>query len=195
MRRILSLSTVMLALSLSSLLAQTEKGTIMTGIGFQPRYQASAHRNGQKTFRATGDIKAGYFIKNNWLIGGELGLSYFSRFNASNQGLKTSGYSIGLMGRKYFDLKNPKWKPFVELSAGYGQGKLEYRNLSFDPGFPSSSESFYAKSEYGIAYFINEKIGINAAHFTRANLYQDSFNTFSGFKFGINLFINGNKKE
>jgi len=120
--------------------AQTEKGTLLTG----GQLLLNTNKNGSNF---TFNPQLGYFVANNFALGGELG------FESSKQGtLRSTRIGIGPFARYYF-LKGQA-KPFLVGSAGY----LHQSARSGDSKVNSSGWQMLAGA--GLAAFINRNVAV-----------------------------------
>jgi len=173
------------ALYFIGLNAQTEKGRLSIGLNTGPGLQYSAHA-GHKGLLLSGDLRAGYFIKKNLMIGGEYGISHFKLKQNGEEYANSKGFHTGLFARKYFDLKNPKWKPYFEVGAGFNHGDLNYQNPNSTP-INITRNTGYAKAELGLAYFINKETSLNLSYAQQVNYGKDFFHKTGGLKFGVHF--------
>lgn len=173
--------------------AQTEKGAFLIGLNTGPGLGFSPSK-GYSIISFAGEAKAGYFIKNNLLVGAEYGV-YHNSLNYYEQESSTlKGYSVGLFARKYYDLKNlPKWKPFIEVGTGYNYLATDYPNPN--SAYNATRNSYYLGAEVGIAYFINEKFSLNLSFDNQMNFGSHGVRQTNGIKFGINYSFNGKSKN
>lgn len=187
------LSLLMAACFAIELNAQTEKGTFSIGLNTGPGLSYSLN-SGNKSLLLNGDLRAGYFLKNNLMIGGEFGLSHFKLTQGGEVYASSTGFNSGLFTRKYFDLKNPKWKPFIEVGVGLNHGEVSY--LSSNNSQINYSRTIgYARAELGIAYFINKNTSLNLSYFQQANFGKDLFYKSGGLKFGVHFNFDAKRKK
>jgi len=173
--------------------AQTEKGTFTIGAEFKLRDLNISKKGDFKYLQYNAGIEAGYFFKNNWLIGGEFNFYHTSNRNSSDLGFTAESYSAGIFSRKFFNLKNPKWKPFAEIGLGYNNYSLQQKT-TFPNELPSGTSSgSYGKAVVGISYFATKNISLNLSGYKQWNTSDGSYTTSGGLKFGANFYINAKK--
>lgn len=187
------LSLLIAACFIIALNAQTEKGTFSIGLNTGPGLRYSAN-TGYKGLLLNGDLRAGYFLKNNLLIGGEFGMSRLKLTQNGEIYASSTGFNSGLFARKYFDLKNPKWKPFIEVGLGLNHSELSY-NSSNNSQINYSRTTGYARAELGIAYFLNKNTSLNLSYSQQANFGKDFFYKSGGLKFGVHFNFDAKRKK
>lgn len=141
-------------LLMSVAFSQTQKGNVLVGAdlaGLGLNFQ-----EGNTQFSINLNPKAGWFIKDNTVLGAEviLGLN-------TQKGATSVNYGVGAFGRKYFGeeisnlSRSTKW--FMEANAGiYGT------NLSGDNIESTSTNGLGVGFGPGLAYFLNENIALEA---------------------------------
>lgn len=192
LRKIL-LTLPLVALYFIGLDAQTEKGTFSIGLNTGPGLHYSAN-TGHKNLLLNGSLRAGYFAKNNFMIGAEYGLSHFKFTYNGEESASSNGFHTGLFARKYYDLKNPKWKPFIEVGAGFNHGESSYQSINATQ-VNIRKNTGYARAEIGMAYFINKNTSLNLSYAQQVNFGNDFFQKTGGLKVGINFHFDGKKNK
>ncbi|CAN5420392.1 hypothetical protein BH10BAC2_BH10BAC2_18550 [soil metagenome] len=152
MKRIIltACSMVMITVAFS----QTQKGNVLVGADLANL--GLNFQEGNTQFSINLNPKAGWFIKDNIVLGAEviLGLN-------TQKGASSVNYGVGAFGRKYFGAevsnlsRTTKW--FVEANAGiYGN------NLSGDNIESTSTNGLGVGFGPGISYFLNQNIALEA---------------------------------
>jgi outer membrane protein len=168
MRKLLCLAFLFLVIKG---VAQTEKGTIMTG----GQLLLNTNDNGSNF---TFSPQFGYFFANNFAAGGELTI------DASKFGdLRSTEIGIGPFARYYF-LKGQA-KPFVVGSAGYVSQSIRSSNSE------ANSSGWQMLIGGGLAAFINRNVAVE----TIAGYRYADFNNSEGaggfsLSLGFQLFFN-----
>ena len=189
------LSLIFATIWLVALDAQTSQGAFLLGADFKPKNFEFSER-GNFVYRSYNfGLKAAYFFKDNWLIGGDYTIEHTSVRDPSDLGFTSETNTAGLFIRKYFKTKFPKWMPFVGLGAGYRHTLLEI-NSSTPSDIPSSAVSgSYGKAELGLAYFLTEKVSFNLTGNALLHMARSDYYTTGNFRFGINYHFNTKKNE
>lgn len=161
--RFVLLSTLVAAVLLStSLMAQTEKGhfIIDSDIGIQTTNfdlygEGNKLAEGKNTEKMV-DLRFGYTFLENLEAGILIGVTY-EKNKATSFGTEyltfTRIYEYDLFLRYYFS-SSKKFKPFVSAGAGF---------YHYDQNERPKSKGFTYRGAVGIAYFINEHVGIDVA--------------------------------
>ena len=141
-------------LMMGAAIAQTQKGNVLVGadltnIGLN-------FQKGNTQFSLNINPKAGWFVKDNLAVGGEVNLGLNTQ-----KGATSFAYGVGVFGRKYYGAettnlaRTAKW--FLEANAGiYGV------NLT-GTGLPSTSTNGFGLGiGPGYSYFISQNIALEA---------------------------------
>lgn len=157
---------------------QLEKGSVLLGggIGFNSSttttdgpYSLDETNNSSFNF----GLDAGYFFKDNWVIGLGLPLSWQSMktdfgANSSNDAAFTeyNSSSVGLspFARKYFSV-GEKLSFFAQANLGYSHSSTEIiRDPSInDPITTLESNKYNVVASIGLSYFPKDWLGVNLA--------------------------------
>lgn len=127
--------------------AQLQKGTLMVGANLM---NLDASFGNQSQFSMDITPKVGYFIKDNMVIGGQIGLHYVTTKNLGS----SYRYEVGAFGRYYFSPSEVEpllnhGRFFGEANLGIGGDNNAPVGLSFGVG-------------PGYSYFITPNIGLEA---------------------------------
>jgi hypothetical protein len=151
---------LVLACASMSAFAQFEQGTKLVGGNFglefstsKSKYNNQTNTNGKSTSFSF-EPKFGYFVINNLVVGGELGLTLSSWKSDGESGKETStSLTIGPFVRYYF-------QPGIFVEGKYAVGTLKAK----DDFFGDVEEYKYALSGVslgaGYAYFLNDNIAL-----------------------------------
>ena len=155
---------VILMTSRSLVHAQTEKGRWTAGVNIgSVSYQ---DYNSIKQFAVNLTPSAGYFIKDNLLIGTGVPLSLSTyKTGVTNPYLtKTVTMGVGLSPFVRYYFGKSALKPFAGLSYSYTYTHYKYEPLPlFGSNESASGYSTYWTPTLGLAYFINRSIAVNAS--------------------------------
>jgi Outer membrane protein beta-barrel domain len=184
MRKRIPLSILAILLSLSYVHAQTEKSTFTVGLNASPKIIAHRDKDNNR-MEFHWELQGGYFVKRNWLLGGELS---YTRFRVKSNGEinhESDTYRLGVFTRKYFDIGKTKWKPFVGLSGGYAyKSKNELSPILGEIDFKKGG--LYANAEVGIAYFIKNQTSLHISNYLLYDFLGDKSNySISLLKIGV----------
>ena len=171
----------------SATFAQTQKGNILVGAdlaGLGLNFQ-----EGNTQFNLNINPKAGWFIKDNLVIGPDLSIGLNTQ-----KGATSLTYGVGAFGRKYFNdnatnlTRTTKW--FLEANAGiYGT------NLSGDNVEKTSTNGFGAGFGPGLAYFLTPNIALEGL--VKYNLTvgfgSSTTNNNIGFGLGFQIYLPGSQ--
>jgi hypothetical protein len=185
MLRKIFLTLPLAALFFIELNAQTTEGTFLIGTNGNASYAGRI-----RGMNYDANLKTGYFFKDNLLIGTEF---QKSKIGIGNVGSNTT-YGVGLFARKYFDLKNPKWKPYLELAGGYNHSISYFSNI--ESNHYAEAHSAYLRAEAGMSYAIKKNVTLDLGFYNQTNLGHN-WNTSnkSGIKVGINFHFDGKKNK
>lgn len=157
-------SFLFVAFTCNATLAQVEKGSKLLGGTF---LYTNGYNASSSSFIMVPQF--GYFITDDFMIGGGLGIEYFQ--SASNAG--TTGVVISPFVRKYFEISESKFYFFI--NGGIGGTIYDDRgnvlSIGISPGF---------------AYFFSPKWGLDLL-FTGVN-FETTQNRGSRFQFGASSF-------
>lgn len=175
--------------------SQLQKDNIL--LGTSASYQqnktdnsAGSNKNTHNFSDFTGSLRAGYFIRNNFVVG--LTGDYTKRvvkskdFSVTTNGEQTNDmtterkvYSIGGFTRLYKPIVEKKLAFFCQLNAAYQTGtssgttKATAGNSVFKNKMPEGRiQGFDVDFHPGFVYFIKERIGIEASFGTFGYNYQ-----------------------
>ena len=177
-----SLCLLLIALSAE---AQTEKGSLL--LGGSGSMSLSFYKNTSPVYRLNLNPNVGFFIANNFALGGVVDIEVNGNENSVEEYL-----GAGPFLRYYFDTKKPKIKPYLgggfAVSQFFSQGRF---------GTGSSNVLFKANLSPGLAYFINENVALDAG--LRFN-YSKSFGVFGeavypSFNIGFQVHLRRDRKE
>ncbi|QEC66002.1 porin family protein [Panacibacter ginsenosidivorans] len=172
-------------LIMSAAFTQTQKGNVLVGAdlaGFGLNFQ-----EGNTQFSLNLNPKAGWFIKDNMLLGAEV------NFGLNTQkGATATNYGVGAFARKYFGAeatnlaRTTKW--FVEANAG-----INGTNLSGDNVEKTSTNGLGVGIGPGLSYFLNQNIALEAL--VKYNLTvgfgSSTTNNNIGFGLGFQIYLPG----
>ena len=163
MKKTVHIIALLLMISLAAT-AQTEKGRWTAGVSVgSVSYQ---DYNSVKQFAVNLTPSAGYFIKNNLLIGTGVPLSLSTyKTGVTNPYLtKTVTVGVGLSPFVRYYFGKSAFKPFAGLSYSYTYTHYTYEPLPiFGSTESASGYSTYWIPTIGLAYFINRSIAVNAS--------------------------------
>jgi outer membrane protein len=109
--------------SLYAAKAQTAAGNMMAGGSF--KYTSTSFNGGDnKENELIFAPSFGYFIADNFAIGGEIGISSFSE-DVGAENVKSSTFAIGPFARYYKYTSNEDFAFFAQASFAFGSGKRE----------------------------------------------------------------------
>jgi Outer membrane protein beta-barrel domain len=174
--------------------AQTEKGTFSIGGNISPKILAHKDKDNNR-IEYHGELQGGYFVTRNWLLGSEISMTRFRVKTNGEINLETNTYRVGAFTRKYFDIGQTKWKPFVGISGGYAFKQSKEQNPvfgsnNFDKG------GLYVNGEIGIAYFIGNKTSIHVSNYMLYDFLGDKSNaSLSLLKLGVTHNFDGKNKN
>ncbi len=174
----------LMALQLSGLHAQTEKGTFIVGLNASPKILNHMDKDNNR-MEFHWELQGGNFVKKKWLLGGELS---YTRFRSKSEGVinhESDTYRFGAFTKKYFDIGKTKWKPFVGLSGGYAyKSKNEDNPIYGENDFKKGG--LYANAEIGVAYFIKNRTSLHISNYMLYDFMGDKSNvSIALLKFGI----------
>ncbi|GAB3227972.1 hypothetical protein GCM10027454_27350 [Algoriphagus aestuariicola] len=210
-KRFLAVLPMMLLLSLTAF-AQLEKGTILLGggVGFgssSSSSEAGAFYAETKNSNFNFSPDAGFFFKDNWLLGISLPLSWNNSTTSSlsssgaselSSESKYSSWGVAPFVRGYF--------PFGEKISAFGQVQVGYSHVSFtdipngneDASSSKDINSVNAAASLGLSYFPKTWLGINLSisplSYTNTSWEDDGYTEnsegdSSGFSFGIDTSV------
>lgn len=161
--------------------AQIQKGNLMLGASVSD--MQLAFQSNQTLFSFTLNPKVGYFVEDNWVVGGELRLGL-----ALNRWYTGLNYGIGAFGRYYFGEANTivlqHARFFAEANAGIAGANAWEK--SSDIQFNTNGLGFGFGP--GVAYFITPNIGLEAMLKYNADLgLNNSGNAPSAHTFRFNI--------
>jgi hypothetical protein len=137
------LCCLLIAVSFSSLQAQTDKGDWLVGGSFLVNTTKRVSE-----FRFTPNV--GHFFFNNFAAGAEMIIAFDKDGEIRNTEL-----GAGIFGRYYFNLKEPQFKPFVHTSFSL----TSVRSKDTVSTITETSTGFVLGA--GGAYFINDNVAID----------------------------------
>ncbi len=189
-----------------SALFPTRKGTAFTGSNFLLAQIGNSDffDNNSLHYNVGISPRVGYFIKDNFALGLDLGVNLDGYTKTQHRLVNTE---IGLFGRYYFGKaadKNGaqnKLRAFVELGAGYGHTFNRYLNVVNDTEtvghFDYNSFNFHVMP--GVNYFLNKNVALEGGlNFSRQHFaidephLRDNFDNLS-LSVGLQFFF-GRKK-
>jgi hypothetical protein len=168
-------------LIMSAAFTQTQKGYILVGADladFNLNFQ-----EGNTQFSLNLNPKAGWFIKDNVLLGPEVNFGI-----TTYKGATAINYGVGAFGRKYFGAeatnlaRTTKW--FVEANAG-----INGTNLSGDDVENTSTNGLGIGIGPGLAYFLNQNIALEALVKYNLTVGFGSSTTNNNIGFGLGFMI------
>ena len=168
-------------LIISTAFTQTQKGYILVGAdlaNFSLNFQ-----EGNTQFSLNLNPKAGWFIKDNILLGPEVNFGI-----TTYKGATAINYGVGAFGRKYFGAeatnltRTTKW--FVEANAG-----INGTNLSGDDVENTSTNGLGIGIGPGLAYFLNQNIALEALAKYNLTVGFGSSTTNNNIGFGLGFMI------
>lgn len=166
LRKIISI-LFLVAFLQTSINAQTEKGSISIGLNVSPKVIGYIDKDNNR-MELNGEIQAGYFMRRNLLAGVETSYNRFRVKSAGEIDWKTNTFRFNVFARKYFDIKETKWKPFIGLSAGYGT-KNSKSTSSINEEFVANGPNF--QLDAGLAYFLNKNTSIHLAAYGQMDYF------------------------
>jgi hypothetical protein len=133
--------------------------------------------NTEKNFGGSVYLNAGYFLSNNFAIGGILGLSknsYERDYDYLNndrvfQETISKSYTTGIFARYNYMIRQSKFGLFFQLDNTYSWGRFDDKSTTYSNGMPyikSSKErnhSFNIGLTPGLMYFINNRLSIETS--------------------------------
>lgn len=173
----------------SKAFSQTQKGSVIVGadlanigINFQ---------EGNTQFQFDLNPKAGWFIKDNLVLGPEVNLGINTQ-----KGATAINYGVGAFGRKYFGenatnlSRTIKW--FVEANAGFAG-----TNLSGDDVIKTSTNGLRLGAGPGLAYFLSDNIALEALAKYNLTVGFGSSTTVNnlGVGLGFQIYLPGRKAK
>jgi len=215
----ISLSALVLVImtSYNQSFAQTEKGSSFSGPGLDMGYSYSSSKGSlyntisQNVFIYTG-FWTGHFVADNLAIGPGFGVWYQLNKNTSGDYYRKSiSLSIGLSPfiRYYFG-NNQKTKLFIQVDGGISYG-VSFDEYTLWDGIQyvikqdqSNNLSGHAGIAMGVAYFINQVIGIESSlsylytynQYSQNSDFDTKTNTHAlGIGIGLNYYFAKSKKE
>ncbi|MDJ1501131.1 hypothetical protein [Xanthocytophaga agilis] len=147
-------------LSLTDSLAQTQKGRFMLGTSM------GKFNFGKNYTELSLDVKAGYFVIDNLVIGLTPSYAYTSADYPNGNNQKNNALGIGPFVRYYFG--EGKLKPLLNTSFVYynSTSKIIATMIPY-PGAPEGEYEFQLKNKYkllqvggGVAYFLNDYVSL-----------------------------------
>lgn len=169
--------------------SQTQKGSVIVGADLASIGVNFQDENTQFSFNL--NPKAGWFIKDNLVIGPEVNLGINTQ-----KGATAINYGIGAFGRKYFGSnstnlsRTTKW--FIEANAGFAG-----TNLSGDNVVKTSTNGLNLGAGPGLAYFITDNIALEAL--AKYNLTvgfgSSTTNNNLGFGLGFQIYLPGKQVQ
>jgi outer membrane protein W len=175
-----NMRSLILTLSLSllgilSLQAQTNQGDWMLG-------GSSALGIGRSTFVAQANPRVGYFIKDNFALGTEIGLQYRYLRTSDQVGNPVIhnefNSDFGIFGRYYF-APEKTLRPFVHLGVNT---------------FPDFD--FTGQGGVGLAWFITDKVALETSLMLQANrLFVRPDFSVRGLNVGFHIYLDGKKSQ
>ncbi|MEL6560792.1 MAG: outer membrane beta-barrel protein [Bacteroidota bacterium] len=154
---ILLFGSIMLSSQLS---AQTEKGNMLLGGSVNFSYTDNDFDTGSSTNDISTNTSLninpsfGYFIADNFVVGANIGLSFFSsESDSGNLTTSSNGVTFGPFARYYTDSGL-----FGTVGFGFGSSNFEQESDFGDADFTSSTFSW--NIGVGYAIFLNESIAI-----------------------------------
>lgn len=194
-----------------SFFAQNLKGTKLLGVGIGSIYFTNSdsetsysntptvYLNDTRSFGMTIYPSVGWFVKDNFVVGGNLSFNISnSKSDSSNDSNTTTSETkssypslyIGPFARYYFG-NSSEGKPFVHVNAQYGLGKGKSESSS-SSGSSSETNSHYktdwnAGLAVGYEYFLSEYIGVYATlgiqYSQNITIYEYEPSTGSGYDY------------
>lgn len=166
--RALGFTCIVIMLSYSISLAQTERGRWQVGtqIGDLHYVNNETRTAGSKQFSGSLLPSAGYFIAKNLVVGAGLPLSLSSSrttdaYSASGAyESKSTITGIGIAPFIRYYLGEAKLKPFLGLSYSYVLNRAKYQ--SYSGAKSSEGHTSVITPNLGLAYFITRNIALNA---------------------------------
>lgn len=160
---------IMLALIATvSAKAQFEEGKTYVGANLTG---LDLNMSGSEKLRLSAGVSGGYFIKNNVLLMGNVGIE------ANNGDINKNKFTIGAGGRYYFQENGI----FVGAGANYTHVQKSYNDI-------------LPQVEAGYAFFINRSVTIEPAVYFQASFINADRDRF-GLKIGIGINLETNKKD
>jgi len=155
--------------SVASVYAQIEQGTVLVGASSNAGYNSFKPKDGDSQSTFSIEVKGGYFVAENVVLG--LNLGYASEEDAS-------ATAVGVFGRYYIDGK-------FFLGAGVNSMTTKYDDDDFD--FETTVST--VPLEIGYAAFINNVIAVEPA-FTYTIYGSDAEGSGIGINVGFTLYLN-----
>ncbi len=106
----------------------------------------------------------GYFIKDNFAVGVNLGLGYQRSENeAMGRTEKEYIYGFSAFGRYYFWELGKRFKAYNQVNLGYNRRNSKYENINFKYPTPEDSHRDVCKLNAGVGvnYFITKNLALN----------------------------------
>ena len=177
--------SLLIALTTISTYAQTEEGNLLLGTSI-----ANIQVGLDNDYVSVGiSPNAGYFIFDNFALGGSLPLQLSANGNSSSTSI-----GLGAFGRYYIPMD--KISPFFGGGLGYRiySNSYTYTDWNGQKVTTSNSDGIpYANAAAGIAYFLNENIGVHGT-MNIGDLLNPGTTLSLGL--GLSIYFNpGNTKE
>lgn len=219
MKKLLLTLSVALTVSAGSVIAQsetakdasiglkmpTEKGSIMIGTNLMVGdLNFGSVNNYSTTTLYDIDVapRAGYFVADNFLLGGNVGASFWGAVSNGDLYTHSESVSIGIFARKYFGRVAEKngeinrLRFFVEGGVYYNTGWSTYKPTEPEPVMHETFNTLKAYVMPGLNYFVNKNVAIEAGLNYSRVLETDAQFGYSNnihFNIGLQFFLNGKK--
>ena len=182
----LPLLIILFTITSFSLMAQTEKGSMITGANVSISYSS---QDSIYSFDMNFNPNFGYFVVANFMMGMSIGIGITSDNKAKNLKSRLFINTSFTPFVRYYFLKG-KWRPFLFARFGY------YGSTSIINGGTGNSDGLTGGGGVGINYFFNKNAAFEATlGYTGTRATGKTLNSRFALGLGVQLFFHPKIKE